>query len=386
MTAWRSSRLLALGAIAATVGAGAVWLLAPAPRTIAAIVVGLLTATLAAAVDLRLSLARVGRTLVRHHISAAERADRLLSKLGAVSQHVEVAQKRLQTLDTTLATVQARTEALSIEVTSAPWLPDFDETLRGRLEFLIEHQARLPATSELERLLERALVTAHRQTEATIGLDRLLGPAYPVVGSGGWAASADYLARLVTEIAQRRPSTVLECGSGLSTLWAAMALARTSTGQLWSLEHDAGYAAATQRLLDQHGLSRVATVVTTPLIPTETPLGEMAWYDLTGIPNDLRIDLLSIDGPPEGTQPRARYPAVPLLRDRLTSDALIMLDDVRRQDEQWALRAWAAELDAEADVDLGYAKGFGMIDLARRSGGDKPTPAGGSGDGDTEPE
>ena len=59
-----------------------------------------------------------------------------------------------------------------------------------------------------------------------------------------------------------------------------------------------------------------------------------AWKDLTG------IDLLFVDGPPAATGAKARYPALPLLREALNPAATVVLDDLVVPDMQETLRLW----------------------------------------------
>ena len=44
--------------------------------------------------------------------------------------------------------------------------------------------------------------------------------------------------------------------------------------------------------------------------------------------------MLIVDGPAETTEPLIRYPAVPVLYDRLSDDAVILLDDADRTEEE----------------------------------------------------
>ena len=59
------------------------------------------------------------------------------------------------------------------------------------------------------------------------------------------------------------------------------------------------------------------------------------------------IDLLVVDGPPAFAVgfAHARYPALPVLRDRLAPGATVVLDDVERPGEQEVLRRWEGEYD-----------------------------------------
>jgi hypothetical protein len=54
-------------------------------------------------------------------------------------------------------------------------------------------------------------------------------------------------------------------------------------------------------------------------------------YDLSVLADEITgVDLLFVDGPVGDTSPQARYPALPVLADRLTDDTLVLLDDSNR--------------------------------------------------------
>jgi predicted O-methyltransferase YrrM len=90
------------------------------------------------------------------------------------------------------------------------------------------------------------------------------------------------------------------------------------------------------------GLAETAQVVLAPLEPgTGLP-----WYAadaLRSVPE--RIDVLLVDGPPafEPGTGLSRYPALPLLEERLAEGAVVMLDDIDRDGEQQVLDAWTRE-------------------------------------------
>ena len=67
------------------------------------------------------------------------------------------------------------------------------------------------------------------------------------------------------------------------------------------------------------------------------------WYDysLADLPDE--IDMIVIDGPPSNLQKKARYPALPLLIDRLKVGGLLLLDDAARGGERRAVEDWQAE-------------------------------------------
>ncbi|MCK0118287.1 class I SAM-dependent methyltransferase [Isoptericola sp. S6320L] len=166
----------------------------------------------------------------------------------------------------------------------------------------------------------------------------------PVLGAN-WAATAPTILFLVDEILGRDARrTLVECGSGASTLWTAAALRhRGNGGHVWSLESDAAYAEVTRENLKRHGLEAWATVIDAPLV--ETPVAELGtvqpWYDLSGWPDDVvGADLLFVDGPPGVTAKMARFPAVPQLMPSLRDGALVVLDDTNRPHERAVVRHW----------------------------------------------
>jgi predicted O-methyltransferase YrrM len=157
----------------------------------------------------------------------------------------------------------------------------------------------------------------------------------------GWAASPDLLLVLVDLIITERPSLVVECGSGASTLWLALAMRRFKIdGRIIALDHDPVFGGKTREFLARHDVRDLAEVRDAPLESfslngeTYSWYASRAWEDLTG------IDLLFVDGPPATTGPRARYPALPLLSGSLSPAATAVLDDLVVPDMQEVLRLW----------------------------------------------
>src|SRR5262249_31300362 len=136
-------------------------------------------------------------------------------------------------------------------------------------------------------------------------------------------------------------------------------------GSIVSLDHDAAYAETTRRNLRRHGLQRLATVLHAPLITVQAAGQTFRWYDCSALPNDGTFDLLVVDGPPAGTQLEVRYPALPLLMNRLSSTAAILLDDAGRGDEQAILARWLKEFPAFVHEEVTTEKGAAIL---RRSG------------------
>ena len=176
------------------------------------------------------------------------------------------------------------------------------------------------------------------QIQALLALERKLALPAALPPMRGWAASPDFLLRIANEVEERKPATVLECSSGVSTLVVARCLQINGKGHVYSLEHDPRYATITRKLLDKYGLSNWGTVLDAPL---ETAHVGTPWYREDSIPQDLGpIDMLIVDGPPAAVAPLARFPALPRLSNRLAKAALIVMDDANRKDETEIVKRW----------------------------------------------
>lgn len=188
-------------------------------------------------------------------------------------------------------------------------------------------------------LLSREFLT---DSQAVLQLMKEFDPIEPLPGLSGWALSPSGLVWLTRHIARTQPQTVVECGSGTSTLWCAMALRANGVGHLTALDHDPAFAEKTRQTLERHGLSEWATVLDAPLAPQATPRGTFAWYD-TYRQDFGEIELLLVDGPPAATGPHARYPAMPLLAPYLVEGAAVVVDDMVRSDEREVVAFWLEE-------------------------------------------
>jgi predicted O-methyltransferase YrrM len=136
-----------------------------------------------------------------------------------------------------------------------------------------------------------------------------------------------------------------------------------------SLDHDAAFAEVTRQHLREHGLAERVTVVDAPLV-AHTIRGETwRWYDVSKLPPSAPIDLVLVDGPPVKTQPLARYPALPLLVERLADKAVIILDDAARPSERAVVERWLAEYPGQlTHAYFDILKGMSVLVWRRRAG------------------
>lgn len=184
------------------------------------------------------------------------------------------------------------------------------------------------------------------------GLAQLLSrytPTVPLPLMSGWALGPAGLVFLLHAIERDDVQIAVECGSGTSTLWMALAMRDKGSGRVIALEHSEEYARRTRAMLEQHGLEQWAEVRLCPLVPTSTPRGEFQWYDLGFAELPQNLDLVLVDGPPGATGRHARYPAGPILGSRVRPGGLIMVDDADRPDERETVQYW---LESETFIQV----------------------------------
>ncbi|TCO74310.1 class I SAM-dependent methyltransferase [Chromatocurvus halotolerans] len=173
---------------------------------------------------------------------------------------------------------------------------------------------------------------ALRILESKLHLDQ------PLPATRGWAGSPDFLLTLADQVLAKKPTIVVECSSGVSTLVIARCLQLNGHGHAYSLEHDQTYAKKTEDMLTSFNLNDYATILYAPLVVKGN---DSAWYDESVLSDHIApIDILIVDGPPESTAPLARLPAVPRLLPRMNANATIILDDADREAERETVKRW----------------------------------------------
>jgi len=180
------------------------------------------------------------------------------------------------------------------------------------------------------------------ETQGLVQLSGLNQP-YPMPFGGSWALTPDAAAILAREIAIRRPDTIVELGSGVSTVMVGRLLQQMGSGRLISLDHDSGWAEETRRNIVANGLQDYVEVLDAPLVKQQFDGKEFVWYQ---VPEQVRqmkhIDMLTVDGPPQTTDVTvlARYPALPAFNSQFSEHAVIYIDDAKRDTEQEMVKAW----------------------------------------------
>lgn len=190
------------------------------------------------------------------------------------------------------------------------------------------------------RIVVRQQDNLFRQYECLHQLNHYLSPRQPLPNTRGYSGSPDFLLQVHQLIIRHTPDVIVEASSGVSTLVAGYSLQKLGRGHVFSLEHDALYAGKSQELLTLHQLGERATTFHAPLTKYSINGRDWLWYDFksAGLPE--QIDMIIVDGPPDRVQRNARYPALPLLIDKLSVGGLLILDDADRPSETSIVDQW----------------------------------------------
>jgi protein-L-isoaspartate O-methyltransferase len=242
--------------------------------------------------------------------------------------------------------IEAATAALAVSwLCGLAWMVLSARATSTKLSQVLEHQrvnrrglrqmeTRLSEQSKLERQtasqlsgvrrdLFRVLIWVQRTPSVTQELrrvyDRLVDHDRTMPELGDWAISPSTLVWVLDRLSDSSVRTILELGSGSSTIWFATALdKRGGEGRVVALESSTDYAERTRTELAKHRLQDRAQVLHAPLVDTAVPGREsQPWFDISVLPDLPPIDLLFVDGPVGSIAHQARYPAYPLLADRL---------------------------------------------------------------------
>ena len=166
----------------------------------------------------------------------------------------------------------------------------------------------------------------------------------------GYSMTFGNLHALMDLLDELEPDTVVEFGSGMSTILVAAWMKRRGRGMLRSFDHDAAWSGRTSRHLERHGLDGHSRVTCVALAPVSVQGHHVNWYDLPADAAGIRnIELVIVDGPPSHEQSMARLPALFALESQLAANCCIVLDDALRPEERAVTAIWRAHLP-EAEV------------------------------------
>lgn len=138
---------------------------------------------------------------------------------------------------------------------------------------------------------------------------------------------------LMTHLSDRRPQSILEVGSGISTLFLA-AYAAQNKSKFICLDHDPVFYGQTSRLLKRFNLNKYVDLRLEPLVKLDTPAGSYQWYAVGFFGS---FDFVFIDGPPKD---EGRMGNLFAIAPHLTTKSEVWLHDANRKHEQACQELW----------------------------------------------
>lgn len=153
----------------------------------------------------------------------------------------------------------------------------------------------------------------------------------------------DFAFILIKTIQSKKPATILELGSGRTTLIAAAYLKQHRLqGKVISVDADKEYLEQCRYFATLNGVESYIQFVHAPI--TEQLINEKKcnWYNAERLPKE-EFDVLVIDGPPEKVGVLSRYPALPLLMQYASEHTVILADDAGRPDMIATAQHWQKE-------------------------------------------
>ena len=172
-------------------------------------------------------------------------------------------------------------------------------------------------------------------------LSKALQLDVPLGNGNGWTASEDLLWELFNEIRDKRPTHILELGSGYSTLVMAASMRKAGIqGKIYSLDHQPKYLEQTRSLLRENKLESFVDLRVAKLEDVTINGYTGPWYDREALSFDKPIDMALIDGPPAILHPHIRFPTLPLIWQSCKPGCRIFLDDAHRKAEKRIVESW----------------------------------------------
>jgi len=194
----------------------------------------------------------------------------------------------------------------------------------------------------------------YRQSEFYSQLLRLLDLDAPIPSTRSWAASPDVLLTLLHHAKQSNPKTILDLGSGMSTLVLAKS---APAAKVISIDNSAEFAQKTREMLAVHGIVNAEVRVA----PLKTHASGVDWYDVSQLADISDIDLLFVDGPPGSKNDRARHPALTECLSKLSPRAVVVIDDAGRDGEKDMAQEFAKALPNHNLEFLSHEKGTAVL-------------------------
>ena len=209
---------------------------------------------------------------------------------------------------------------------------------------------------------------AQEQVYASNKLSAIL-PKSHFIPETGWSMTPKALLHCLNIIQIQKATTIIEFGSGASTIYIAQILKNQGVdATFYSVESDLDWKAAIEKQLEVLGLDTYVSLVHCPIVRVSKELlykEQQTWYDTKVLSNEIGaaiFDFVLVDGPFGGSSPYARYSAYPFLKDHSHTDPVWFLDDTGRPMEREIIQTW----QAKSNLNVSLYKRYGVMASASK--------------------
>jgi len=156
----------------------------------------------------------------------------------------------------------------------------------------------------LNNSLKWELSSIYERIDSLLSIHQLISLKSPLPVMNDWTISSDYGNFLLKTILAKGEGSVIDIGSGISTIISGYAIQKRGLDKerVISLEHDKRYYEKTKILIAEHKLENYIELYYCPLVENNINNTKWLWYDISKIIFPKNITVISVDGPPGNTQ------------------------------------------------------------------------------------
>lgn len=178
-----------------------------------------------------------------------------------------------------------------------------------------------------------------------------------------WSICPKEVLHICNDIIINDRKNIVEFGSGFSTLCIAQLLKINNIKAIFiSVENNENWVnkiTETLRLLELNDYVKFIIAPIEDINPKLAKKNQTKWYSTNVLDKELMnidlIDLVVVDGPNGKLTPYSRYTAIPYLREKLSPNYAVFLDDSKRKMEKEIILEWNVILNGKLSDFKRYA-------------------------------
>jgi hypothetical protein len=229
--------------------------------------------------------------------------------------------------------------------------------LIGPLKRALPRWLKVGAKEHLRRLSFRRHMALAVRSPGLLADAAFLARFRAAWGNVGYSAETPFLTEVLARVRKGPRASVLECGSGISTILTGLALS-PGTGNVWALENDVGWFQRVAHVIQKYQIRNVQLIHA-----RLQSYGDYSWYapPLARMP---KFNLVICDGPTETTA-GGRYGVLSVMKAHLADDAVVLLDDAHTATGHGVLARWQDEGRARVELREGATRGFAIVTVQK---------------------